>query len=106
MVKIKVSRNSDGCIKGIEAKGHSGYAEEGSDIVCAVVSTAIQSVVVCCEEVHKCDYHADIDDGYLKWYVDDDETASELNILTETLYRVLLQAAEEYSSYITLKEVN
>ena len=51
MVKIKVSRNGEGYITGIEANGHSGYAEAGSDIVCAIVSTAVQSVVLCCEEV-------------------------------------------------------
>jgi len=105
MVKITVLRNCEGYIKSIEAKGHSGYAEEGSDIVCAVVSTAVQAVVVCCEEVHRCEYQADVGDGYLKWSVSDDETAGKLNILTETLYRVLLQAAEEYSSYISIKEV-
>ena len=105
MVKIKVSRNGEGYITGIEANGHSGYAEVGSDIVCAIVSTAVQSVVLCCEEVHKCEYFADVKDGYLKWYLESDETAKELNILTETLCRVLKEAAEEYSSYISIKEV-
>ena len=28
-------------IVGFEAKGHSGYAEEGSDIVCAAVSSVL-----------------------------------------------------------------
>ena len=106
MVKIKVSRNQNGYITKIVADGHSGYAEEGSDIVCAIVSTAVQSVVVCCEEVHKCDYFADIKDGYLKWYLKDDETAEKISVLTETLYRVLIQAQESYGSYISVKEVN
>ena len=106
MVKIKVSRNSDGYITGIEVKGHSGYKEEGSDIVCAIVSTAVQSVVVCCEEVHKCEYFADIKDGYLKWYLKNSETAKDISVLTETLYLVLLQAQESYGSYISVKEVN
>lgn len=106
MVKIKVSRNSDGYITGIEAKGHSGYKEAGSDIVCAIVSTAVQSVVVCCEEVHKCEYFADIKDGYLKWYLKNSETAKDISVLTETLYLVLLQAQDSYGSYISVKEVN
>lgn len=33
-------------IIGFDAVGHSGYAEEGSDIVCASVSSAV-NVVVC-----------------------------------------------------------
>lgn len=106
MVKIVIGRNGDGYITAFEAKGHSGYAAEGEDIVCAVVSTVLQSVVLCCEEVLKCDYFADIKDGYLKWYLKDESAADKLNILTETLYRVLMQAEESYGSYISIKEVN
>ena len=106
MVKIKVSRNSKGYITKIEANGHSGYAEEGLDIVCAIVSTAVQSVVVCCEDVLKSEYFADIKDGYLKWYLNNDETAEKMSVLTETVYRVLIQAQESYGSYISVKEVN
>ncbi|MDD6263411.1 MAG: ribosomal-processing cysteine protease Prp [Clostridiales bacterium] len=36
----------DGLFCGMESRGHSGYAEEGSDIVCAAVSTAM-SVAEC-----------------------------------------------------------
>ena len=32
----------DGRISGFTVSGHSGYAEEGSDIVCAAVSTAVK----------------------------------------------------------------
>lgn len=105
MINISVSRNEKGYITAIEAAGHSGYAAEGEDIVCAVVSTALQSVVLCCEEVVKCSCFADIKDGYLKWSLNDKKAAASLNILTETLFRVLKQAEEEYSSYISLKEV-
>ena len=33
--------NKDGRITGFCVSGHSGYAEEGQDIVCAAVSTAV-----------------------------------------------------------------
>ena len=33
--------NHDGRINGFSVSGHSGYAEEGSDIVCAAVSSAV-----------------------------------------------------------------
>ena len=32
----------EGRITGFCCSGHSGYAEEGSDIVCAAVSTAVK----------------------------------------------------------------
>ena len=34
--------NQDGRINGFCCSGHSGYAEAGSDIVCAAVSTAVR----------------------------------------------------------------
>ena len=34
--------DQDGNISGFSVSGHSGYAEEGSDIVCASVTTAVQ----------------------------------------------------------------
>ncbi len=33
--------NKEGRVTGFCVSGHSGYAEEGSDIVCAAVSTAV-----------------------------------------------------------------
>ena len=39
-----VFRMEDDRITGFEAKGHSGYAEAGADIVCAAVTSAIRLV--------------------------------------------------------------
>ena len=41
MTKIEFF-NHDGRINGFAVSGHSGYAEEGSDIVCAAVSSAVK----------------------------------------------------------------
>ena len=35
-----------GRLVGFEAKGHSGYAEAGEDIVCAAVSAVMQTAVI------------------------------------------------------------
>ena len=42
-------KNEQGRISGFTCKGHSGYSEEGSDVVCAAVSTAVQfaSATIC-----------------------------------------------------------
>lgn len=37
-------RHQGGKIVGFSAKGHTGYAEEGEDIVCAAVSSAVNLV--------------------------------------------------------------
>ena len=41
MTKIEIF-NHDGRINGFSVSGHSGYAEAGSDIVCAAVTTAVK----------------------------------------------------------------
>ena len=38
-------RRSDGALVGYRATGHTGYAEAGSDIVCAAVSALTQSTL-------------------------------------------------------------
>ncbi len=40
MTRVEIF-NQNGRINGFSVSGHSGYAEEGSDIVCAAVSTAV-----------------------------------------------------------------
>lgn len=40
MISFKVHKQN-GRIKAFECKGHSGYSEGGSDIVCAAVSSAV-----------------------------------------------------------------
>ena len=38
-------RRADGALTGYRAQGHTGYAEAGSDIVCAAVSALTQSTL-------------------------------------------------------------
>ena len=41
MTKVEIF-NHNGRLNGFSVSGHSGYAQEGSDIVCAAVSSAVQ----------------------------------------------------------------
>ena len=43
----------DGLNVGFSCSGHSGYAEEGQDIVCAAISTAVQYCVNCGEQIDR-----------------------------------------------------
>jgi uncharacterized protein YsxB (DUF464 family) len=81
---------------GYEISGHSDYSEQGSDIVCAIVSSA---AYLCANLITDAfDIKADIalDDGYMKVTADADR-------LIEGLYRHLLQAQEQYEDYINVK---
>ncbi len=52
MIRAKLWQDREGRFAGFELKGHSGYAEEGSDIVCAAVSalaiTCVNSIEALC----------------------------------------------------------
>ena len=37
MIKVTIYQSSEGKISGFAVQGHAGYAESGSDIVCAAV---------------------------------------------------------------------
>ena len=50
MTTIKF-RSEGGRIIGFDSQGHSGYAEEGADIVCAAVSSTIDLVIATINDV-------------------------------------------------------
>lgn len=52
-------------ITGFEIKGHSGYSEEGSDIVCASVSSAAYMTANTITEIVGLDADISVDDGYM-----------------------------------------
>ena len=108
MIDVKISRNSGGVIRSFTVSGHSGYAEEGSDIVCAAVSTAVQSVAIGASEVigiGSCDIKTG--EAYFEWSCPeglDEETLSKLKVLTETAYLVIGQAKEQFPRYLRISE--
>ena len=51
MIKIKIGRDLAGNIKRFTVKGHSGYAEEGSDIICSAVSAVAFTAVGAIKEL-------------------------------------------------------
>ena len=105
MIEISISRNPQGFISQIEVNGHSGYASEGYDIVCAAASTVIQSIALGADEVigYK-EYELAVDDGYFRLDLrnPDAETMRMLNVLTETAYLTLSQLQDEYPSYVRI----
>lgn len=50
MITVITRRDENG-ICGLQASGHSGYAEEGSDIVCAAVSVLMTTCVNAMEQI-------------------------------------------------------
>lgn len=67
MTQIKIFRQNKSII-GFECSGHTGYDVEGSDIVCAAISTLTLTCILGLEKVQKqnVDVRRDDKKGYLK----------------------------------------
>lgn len=91
MTKVVFFRR-EGKLIGFEAQGHSGYAEEGSDIVCAAVSAVTQTLAIQAETVLE-----------MKETVFTDEKKALLKVTGENndAWESALKAAEIYLSEVS-----
>lgn len=86
--------------------GHSGYAEEGSDIVCAAISAISLTIVNGIAGVLKKKIKPTVKDGFLSldlrgFSVED---IDDCQILMETMLLGLKSVEIEYDDYVEVKE--
>ena len=89
-------------IVGFEAKGHSGYAEEGSDIVCAAVSSAAYMAANTVTDVQNLPCSVTADDGYMEMHLSKQE-AEQAQVILNGLLLHLDALCKEYPVFINLK---
>ena len=100
MTKISIKKE-DSLIKAIKVKGHSGYANKGSDIVCSSVSTAMYVSYGLLEKA-KCDFtfSEDAKIPYMELKINKTDTIS--NLVMENLLDVLEGIAYDYKDYVSI----
>ena len=64
MIRIRFIKHQN-FLEGFELKGHSGYAENGSDIVCASVSSAAYMTANTITEILGLGADISVSDGYM-----------------------------------------
>lgn len=103
---------TNGYFIGFNAKGHTGYAAAGRDIVCAGVSTLVQTTILGLEKLVGINPHLEQDkkNGYLACYLPSElgqEQITQANLILNLMYLGLQQIALEYKKYlrISIKEV-
>ena len=107
MTKVKFSRQN-GKFVAVECEGHSDYAEHGMDIVCAALSSVVQTAVLGLMQVAgiSVGYEIDEDRGYLKAVLPDkvtDKQAHDADIILKTAYLGASDLYEQFSDYINVE---
>ena len=107
MVKVIFSV-MDGKFVGVECEGHSDYADDGEDIVCAALSSVIQTAVLGIIRVVGINIGYEIDEarGYLKAILPKDMKKSDehdADIILRTAYLGVSDLYENFSDFISLE---
>ena len=104
MTKICVYKKGKSIV-GYKVDGHAGYADEGSDIVCAAISTVATHTLNGLTDVVKIPVGYEVEDAYLECIVPEDiseEKRKQSDILLEAMYLTFKNLEEQYKEYITI----
>lgn len=96
-----------GRLIGFDARGHTGYAESGEDIVCAAVSGITQTAAMGVLELAECPAEFEIKDGRLCLRIVDSSTAQQrerAELILRTMLLGLRSVQRDYSDYLKLIE--
>ena len=109
MTDIKLTRKNNSIVE-VEASGHTGYGEQGEDIVCAGISTLLQSSLLGLLQVAKVNvkYRIDVETGKLKFTLPQNLTEQErhdADVILNTLLCGLQDFYTEYSDFINLEVI-
>lgn len=90
---------------GFEMSGHSGYAEEGDDIICAAVSSCAYMTANTLTEIVGLDPEIKVKDGYMKLILNDTEASKAQDILNGFMLHINAMAGD-CPEYIVCKTRN
>ncbi len=107
MTKVRFQK-IDGKFVGVECSGHCEYAEEGEDIVCASLSSIVQTAVLGIMNIVGVNIGYEVDDrkGYLKVILPkelSDQQAHDADVILKTAYLGVSDLYENFSDFISLE---
>ena len=105
MINVIIRRDKDKVVKGIEIKGHAGYAEYGQDIICSAVSSLALNMANSVEEFTDDHFEGSVseDGGYFSFSFPD-EISPESQLLMKSLILGLQNIQRDYGAeYINFR---
>lgn len=107
MTKINIYRNGKDIIK-YKVSGHTEFANEGEDIVCAAISALSMNALNGLTDVVGILVGYEVRDGYLECILPaeiSEEERKSANVLLEALVLSFKNLEEQYREYITIIEL-
>lgn len=109
MTIVRVKR-IDNKIVSVECDGHTGYGEEGEDIVCSALSSIVQTAILGLLQVAKINVNYEIQDsnGYLKITLPNELTIEErhdADIILETMFLGVYDLNQGFSDFVELEVI-
>ena len=104
MITVRLIKNGNIAI-GFDVSGHSGYAESGSDIVCAAVSSAVGLAETIINDSLKLSANVSIDPETARVSLELSSGNDEGSAVLSGFERHVRGIAEEYPKYIKVLEV-
>lgn len=102
MTTIKFFKENENYM-GFECSGHTGFAEEGSDILCSAISSLTQSTCLGITKILNLKAEISRDDGYLKLELIENSECAQ--VLLKTLKASLEDIREGSEKYIQIRVV-
>lgn len=99
MIKIKADTKKSQIV----IQGHSGYEEQGKDIVCASVSSIAITSVNAMLRFSKDSVTWKQEDGYLQIIVE--EKSKETLVLFENMLELFQELEQQYKEYVTVEKI-
>lgn len=107
MTTVTLDILPSGRISGFCSKGHAGYAESGSDIVCAGVSAILQTAYLGLTKVARLFAGLEMKDGEMTVVLErglSEPERHDADIILETMRQGLLSLKEAYPEYLKIDE--
>jgi uncharacterized protein YsxB (DUF464 family) len=100
MITITLMHDTDHQITGFRISGHSGYSEEGSDIVCAAVSALAQTALLGLMKYAPSQTAYEVEDGFLSVRLS--QVSPQGQVILETMVLGFEQIVQQYGQYVIL----
>lgn len=91
-----------GAVQGFRVRGHSGFADAGSDIVCAAVSVLVYNAINSCERFAGVSLPIQDDADTLRCTLPK-QPGDAVRLLMNSLFYGVEQVADQYPEYVQIR---